>query len=351
MEELRKKFHQTFPQSFFLEPSQPDELHKYLRKLGYLGTQESILALEKPGEGNMNCVYRVKTTQRSLIVKQARPWVEKYPQIDAPVSRAEVEAHYLDLISEYDALKDFSPKLLGYDPESFLLAIEDLGMGLDYSYLYQKRKLITGKELRSLIAYLNALHSLAPQESVLHFPANLPMRRLNHEHIFHFPFLEENGFDLDTVQPGLQEASLTYKHDPKLKEQIHKLGERYLGPGTRLLHGDYYPGSWLKVEESVKIIDPEFSFVGPPEWDLAVFMAHMMLSGHSISILNDIKTGYQHFSVLNKALLAGFAGTAILRRLIGIAQLPLECTLEEKKELMAMAKVWIEEGNISALTQ
>ncbi len=351
MEELRKKFHQTFPQSFFLEPSRPDELHKYLRKLGYLGTQESILALEKPGEGNMNCVYRVKTTQRSLIVKQARPWVEKYPQIDAPVSRAEVEAHYLDLISEYDALKDFSPKLLGYDPDSFLLAIEDLGAGLDYSYLYQKGKLLSGKELRSLIAYLNALHSLDPQESVPHFPANLPMRRLNHEHIFNFPFLEENGFDLDTVQPGLQEASLPYKQDQKLKEKIRGLGEKYLSPGTRLLHGDFYPGSWLKVGDSVKVIDPEFSFVGPPEWDLAVFMAHLMLSGHPISILNDIRMGYQHFSDLDEELLAGFAGTAILRRLIGIAQLPLENTLEEKIERMGMAKIWIEKGHISTLTQ
>jgi 5-methylthioribose kinase len=37
------------------------------------------------------------------------------------------------------------------------------------------------------------------------------MRKLNYEHIFEYPFREENGFDLDTVQEGLQAVAMYKK--------------------------------------------------------------------------------------------------------------------------------------------
>ena len=40
--------------------------------------------------------------------------------------------------------------------------------------------------------------------------------------------------------------------------------------GDTLLHGDYYPGSWMRVRERLYIIDPEFSFAGPKEFDLGI---------------------------------------------------------------------------------
>ena len=69
----------------------------------------------------------------------------------------------------------------------------------------------------------------------------------------------DNGFDLNTIQNGLQELSLKYKDNEQLKRTVEKLGKLYLGIGRTLVHGDYYPGSWLKTKTGVKIIDPEFS--------------------------------------------------------------------------------------------
>ena len=48
----------------------------------------------------MNCTLRVTTTRRSFILKQARPWVEKYPQIAAPVERARVEAAFYAAVAD-----------------------------------------------------------------------------------------------------------------------------------------------------------------------------------------------------------------------------------------------------------
>jgi len=72
----------TWKTSFFLEKK--DALvEEYLRKQKWIKSTEKVLSLEKPGEGNMNFVLRVKTDQGSFIIKQARPWVEKFPQIPA----------------------------------------------------------------------------------------------------------------------------------------------------------------------------------------------------------------------------------------------------------------------------
>ena len=48
---------------------------------------ESVCGLGRAGEGNMNLTLRVQTEERSFILKQARPWVEKYPDIPAPKER------------------------------------------------------------------------------------------------------------------------------------------------------------------------------------------------------------------------------------------------------------------------
>ena len=349
MDDLYKRFASKYPQAFFLEVESPKKLESYLRTLNWIRPDDSIQELEKPGEGNMNCVYRVKTAKGSFIIKQARPWVEKYPHIAAPVNRASVEATFLSLAHENPELKLLSPRLLGFDPESFLMALEDLGTGKDYSFLYRTGATLDSLEVQQLCAYLGALHSLTAARDIS-FPLNKDMRFLNHEHIFNFPFEEHNGFDLNTIQPGLQEASLPFKRSPNLREQVNALGVIYLSVGNTLLHGDFYPGSWLKVHKGIRVIDPEFSFLGPAEFDLAVFMAHMMLAQQETESLREIASAYPGFSQLNPKLLAGFAGTEILRRLIGIAQLPLEMELSEKKRLMQVAEEWIIEGSISEIT-
>ena len=42
---------------------------------------------------------RVQTAERSFILKQSRPWVEKYPAIPAPEERVLVEAAFYEPLS------------------------------------------------------------------------------------------------------------------------------------------------------------------------------------------------------------------------------------------------------------
>jgi 5-methylthioribose kinase len=177
------------------------------------------------------------------------------------------------------------------------------------------------------------------QLKITNFPATGAMRVLNHEHLFNFPFLEENGFDLDSIQPGLQEASLPYKTDSVLKQRIQALGNRYLADGKVLMHGDFYPGSWLQVSSGIKIIDPEFGGLGDAEFDLGVFLAHLELAEQEEGLCAQVQ---KHYSLpVDWTLVQHYRGVEILRRLIGIAQLPVSLNLDTKKSLLARARTYL----------
>ncbi|MGS0526226.1 hypothetical protein ACU8V7_14710 [Zobellia nedashkovskayae] len=72
-----------------------EELQNYLQSKEWLHTAEKLTAVEKPGDGNMNVVLRVITDQRSFILKQSRPYVQKYQQVEAPLDRITVEKKIL----------------------------------------------------------------------------------------------------------------------------------------------------------------------------------------------------------------------------------------------------------------
>lgn len=315
-----------------------ESIQQYLLQKQWIRPDDVVISIEKPGEGNMNVVLRIETTQTQLILKQARPYVNKYPQIPAPIERISVESQFYDLVSDIEKLHQYMPKLIGFDAENYILAVEDLGVGADYFQIYQKGNTLTQTEITSAVEYLSILHNIEFFDNIIQdFPSNLSLRKLNHEHLFNYPYMIENGFDLDTIQPGLQAVAMPYKTDEVLKDKINELGNVYLSSGNVLLHGDYYPGSWLKVGDDFKVIDPEFCFFGCAEYDLGVMIAHLKMARIIDKDFSLVLENYIRPTNFSEKLMKQFIGMEILRRIIGLAQLPLDLTLEEKQNLLEEA--------------
>lgn len=321
-----------------LDAQQPQQIQDYLVRRGWIDELEPITTLEKPGDGNMNYTLRVGTSIRTLIVKQARAYVEKYPAIPAPVERVVIEGHFYEAVQSVPSLAEQMPQLLGIDPENNMLVLEDLGQSPDYTSLYQPGQQLTSDELTVLTAYLADLHHHFAQITPAPVFTNRAMRALNHEHLFVYPFMVENGFDLNSVQPGLQQLAMPYKTDDALKAAVQQLGTVYLADGATLLHGDYYPGSWLRTDTGPKIIDPEFCFYGPPEYDLGVFVAHLLIADQPASMTEQVLTIYRETASFDDTLRQQFTAIEIIRRLIGLAQLPLHLSLDRKAELLQNAR-------------
>jgi 5-methylthioribose kinase len=314
-------------------------LSQYLQQKNWLEQGEKVSSTEKPGEGNMNLVLRVKSDQgKSLILKQANAFVQKYPSIPAPIERIVVEAKFYQLVAKWPDLAALLPSFIGFDPEDHIMALQDLGAGTDFTNIYQKGQNISQDSLMDAIAFLSILHNLDPLEADhSSFPDNLALRKLNYEHLFHYPYLVDSGFDLDTVQVGLQAAALPFRQDEELKKQLLELGAIYLSSGPQLLHGDFYPGSWLHTANGFKVIDPEFCYWGRAEYDLGVLLAHLKMAQVSEDLFDHALLAYRQPVGFDETLVPQFAGMEILRRIIGLAQLPLDLSLEERKALLSLA--------------
>lgn len=323
---------------FILNANEPKELAAYLYQQKWLKDGENIVSVSKPGEGNMNCVLRIETATRSFILKQSRGYVEKYPQVLAPENRVLTEAAFYQKIASTKEVQDIMPTLLGIDAVNNLIALEDLGKSNDYTVLYDLKEKIPEEELLQLVHYINSLHQSFEKTVVDEELANAAMKALNYEHLFEYPFKEDNGFDLDLVQVGLQVVAMPYKKDAELKEKMERLGSLYLSKGKYLLHGDFYPGSWLKTSDGIKVIDPEFCFYGLREFDLGVLLAHLYMTQQQESTIVFVKENYSSFDELNTTILNGFIGIEIMRRIIGLAQLPLKMDLKTKADLLAFAR-------------
>ncbi len=320
---LRETFRQRHPDFPLLEAGRSGDVETILHRLGWIDSDENVLSAERAGEGNMNLTLRVRTSRRSVILKQSRPWVEKYDHIEAPWDRIHAERGFYQRIERIPEIWPLMPQLLGSDDALRLLLLEDLAPAKDLNSVYQGTS-FAPQTLETLARFLYILHEATMGEDRPEF-VNRDMRELNHAHIFVLPLSGNLDLPLENYEPGLGSAAEAVRQNMDYVQRIQEAGARYLGPGQCLIHGDYFPGSWLLTGAGARIIDPEFCFIGDPEFDLGVAVAHLALAGRQVgeaSAFIDSAGGGNR----KAKWIARYAAAEVMRRLIGVAQLPIAPT-------------------------
>lgn len=339
-----------------------DELQRFLHAEGWLPATRRIVQLASAGAGNMNTTLRVIFDEgSSLIVKQSLPFVAKYPHILAPDSRILSEVAFYRATSQVASLRSCMPALKFVCAAEHIAGFEDLGAASDMTDLYGGAR-ISDDTAVALLNWLSALHSAtfysasdpasdpaseSGTDSTSNSPgtrdllANRQMRALNYAHIFSIPLTGDGAPELDAITPGLSEVALSLRSDHAYRARVAALGEQYLADDRSLLHGDFYPGSWLRHSRGVKIIDAEFAFFGRPEFDLGVFMAHLLLAGYTQAQVQAWTTHYAAPQDFDDRLANAFAGIEIMRRLLGVAQLPLRADLATKSALLSLSRAFV----------
>ena len=335
-------FERAVPAGFYVDPGRPLLLEEHLRDRGLMARDEQIRALDEAGEGNMNLTLRVRTSRRSFILKQSRPWVERYPHLAAPVDRVLSEIAFYEIVAGSPIVFGAMPALIGSDATSRLLLLEDLGEGSDFTSLYRGGRL-SRRQLDELVDYLVALHAVpvTATDASHQTLGDRGMRNLNHEHIFRLPLLRDNGLDLDAITPGLATAAEGLKDDSAFVTRVAELGQDYLADGEHLVHGDYFPGSWLGTSSGIRIIDHEFCFLGSPAFDVGCMLGHLHLARQPEESCAWLLVSYRERAGVAAEVIRearSFAGVEIMRRLVGGAQLPLGYGIDDKTRLLALAR-------------
>ncbi len=307
-----------------------EDADQYLKSLGL---DTGVRQISSAGDGNMNCTQRiVLSNEKSYILKQSSDFCEKYPEVPAPITRLKEEVLFYDLARVNPKLKDVTPNKISFDEKNFLFLMEDLGQGKDFSSLYSGDR-ISQVDLKAIASILSEIHNTKISKDVVF--DNHEMRKLNHAHMYDIPLQAENGLILDEITPGLNDLKDMLVKNSDYTQRVKELGEMYLASGDCLVHGDYYPNSWLKCDEKIFIIDPEFGFQGVKEFDIGVAIAHLYLSDHDEEIVDLFMENYQ--GDFDKLLSLQFAGVEIMRRILGYAQLPIKKDLENLKNLFELS--------------
>ena len=133
----------------FLNAADLPAITKYLKEQSWIKQDETVISAAKPGEGNMNYVLRINTGSRTFIIKQSRPYAEKYPSVAAPAKRALSEAAFYNLTQKNNFLKNHTPHLIGVDDKNNVLAMQDLGTAADYTFLYQAPNKLSDEDAKA----------------------------------------------------------------------------------------------------------------------------------------------------------------------------------------------------------
>lgn len=315
--------HPDFP---WLHPDHPETIERFLRERGFLDPGQVIRSCTPAGSGAMNLTLRINTSAGSLILKQARPWVEKYDHIAAPWDRDAAERRFYEYANAKTSLQALVPKLIGSDPASHVLLLEDVPGAMDLTSLYHdKSERLHDREVEQLATFLAELHN-GPRAGEDPEYANAAMRELNYAHLFEVPLQENNGVDLDGHEQGLARAARKFRSDDSVRRALRATGRAYMKHGPALLHGDFYPGSWLRSPDGIRVIDFEFSFPGEPSIDVGCAVAHLALAQQELAQAQHFIGCYHERATagrLDPFSVARYAGMEVARRLIGVAQLPL----------------------------
>jgi len=322
---------------WLLDISDRADAERYLGGRGLVAAGDLPIAMARAGAGNMNLAIRITLASgRTFVVKQGRPWVEKYPQIPAPFERTLVEAAFYAEVARDPRVSGLMPAVLDVDADNHILVLEDVGSAGDFTFLYSDGSM-PAPALAQLIEWLGWLGEMTPRAGSRDAFANRAMRALNHEHMFNYPLRDRNGLDLDGITPGLGAAARDMAADRLYLDAVTTVGRRYLADGDTLVHGDYFPGSWLRSDGSVRIIDPEFCFLGDTEFDYGILIAHLMLASCHAAAIGCVTSAIDARR-LDAELVARYAGVEIMRRLIGVAQLPIAFGIDRKRALLDLSR-------------
>jgi 5-methylthioribose kinase len=98
----------------------------------------------------------------------------------------------------------------------------------------------------------------------------------------------------------------------------------------------------MQTESGIKVLDPEFCFYGDAAFDTGVMRAHLMMAKQPTEIIASIEKLYNPPAGYDQKRSLAYTGIEIIRRIIGLAQLPLSLTLNEKEVLLNKAMELLE---------
>lgn len=204
----------------------------------------------------------------------------------------------------------------------------------------------------------------AERKALIAASVNPELCKITEDVVLSEPYIEHEH---NHWHEGVADLAAQFRADVRLRTEVADLRHVFMTSAQSLLHGDLHSGSVMVGTREgapvVRVFDPEFSFVGPIGFDLGLYWANALVSeerartlGRLTDHADQLRLSWEAFESEFRALWPtrvdtffddayldrflrkvwteslGFAGTEIIRRIIGYAHLTDLTTLEDPVE-------------------
>lgn len=289
--------------------------------------------LEEIGNGNLNRVFRASAGDRSVVIKQAVPYVWRVgTHMPLTMKRLGIEAQAYAVHSEVAAFA--LPRLLGYDGAVGLLALQDLREAEDWRTRLVRDiddtgvAGIVGEYLAHVSAGTGPLTLSTSAAGRLHRQfTDSSMQMFTERMVFTAPYSKDSSNDWpDHLKATAHRISV----DDNARSRIAYARWMFRTKTEAIVHGDLHTGSVMVGKSAMpRVIDLEFAFAGPIAFDLGTFLAHLLLArirrtvvrGDTPAIDSAALDFWEAYRAVLRTLLDAPAEYEIERHLVGQAAL------------------------------
>lgn len=361
-----------------------DSVLSYVREKQHFFDKEARLRAREIGDGNINYVFQIwdEKTGKSLVIKQADSLLRSSKR-PLDLNRSKIEAEVLKIQRKLS--KNQVPEVFFYDDILCAIGMEDIS-----AYRNMRKELKEGKIFpsfskeitvflrKTLLPMTDLFLDRAEKKKKVKEFMNPELCDISEDLVFTEPYYDYKKRNVLTE--GMEDfVKKKLYEDEELKAEVGSLRNLFMNKAETLIHGDLHTGSIFINENGIKIIDPEFAFYGPMGYDIGNVIGNLFFSlardvfidsrkefvswlketianlfdGMKTGLLEDLSflafplynSVFQEKyvdSVMSESL--GFAGTEIIRRVVGDAKVS---EMYEHSDLFAqkkMEKILIEMG-------
>lgn len=245
---------------------------------------QAPLTATEVGDGNLNLVFIVQNDrdpEQAVIVKQALPFL-RVAGDSWPLTRERMRFESQALLLYNEVTPGLAPKVHRYDDAMSLVVMEYLG------HHEVMRKPLVARErfprfvehISTFLAnvlfktsdlYLTGLAKKTLQASYI----NPHLCKIQEDFVYTNPYMEspENRWN-----PEIEAEVKAVRANTALKLAIAEMKESYMTHAQALIHSDLHTGSIMVNQTDTRVIDPEFSFVGPMGYDVGALFSNLVLN-------------------------------------------------------------------------
>lgn len=250
--------------------------------LNFFEENEELDAIEI-GDGNINYVFKVWSvaTGKSVIIKQADTVLRSSGR-PLDMHRNKIEAEILGI--EGSLAPTYVPEIYNYDEAMYALSMEDIS-----AYKNLRKELMAGKTFSHLGENISTfmVDTLLPttdlvmdrrekKEKVKLF-TNPELCDISEDLVFTEPYYDYKKRNI-ILDENLEYVNEKLYSDKELHAEVGKLRDDFMNHAQALIHGDLHSGSIFVNEESMKVIDPEFAFYGPMGYDIGNVIGNLFFA-------------------------------------------------------------------------